>query len=218
MYSQDVIFDGDLSKQVGDRKGSLLYSAGPSGVTIFQPLDGVRRWRVQIFKPHEEDLSEAEIIERVSAAVGDADIQLDIKSVGHWQPTPGCTNKFRAGRIFLAGDAAHISLPTGGMGNNIGFAGARNLAWKLAYVLRGKADDSILDSYETEMMPAAQKRIAHGVSITEGMRGLFSPLSPVKTRPLARMPRASMPITTMSFSAMNTSRHWWQLRTAPAAR
>ena len=173
MYSQDVIFDGDLSKHVGDRKGSLLYSAGPSGVTIFQPLDGVRRWRVQIFKPHEEDLSEAEITERVSAAIGDTDIQLDIKSVGHWQPTPGCTTKFREGRIFLAGDAAHISLPTGGMGNNIGFAGARNLAWKLAYVLRGKADDSILDSYEAEMMPAAQKRIAHGVSITEGMRGLI---------------------------------------------
>ena len=173
MYSQDVIFEADLSKQVGDRKGSLLYSAGPSGVTIFQPLDGVRRWRVQIFKPHAEDLTEAEIVSRVAAAVGQDDIQLDIKSVGHWQPTPGCTNKFREGRIFLAGDAAHISLPTGGMGNNIGFAGARNLAWKLAYVIRGKADMRILDSYEEEMMPAALKRIAHGVSITEGMRGLI---------------------------------------------
>ncbi|MEG9862411.1 MAG: FAD-dependent monooxygenase [Parvularculales bacterium] len=173
MYSQDVIFQADLSSQVGERKGGLLYCATPQGVLAFQPLDGVRRWRCQIFKPHENDLSKAEILSRIRLAVGDENVEIDITSIGHWQPTPGCTTKFREGRIFLAGDAAHVSLPTGGMGNNIGFAGARNLAWKLAYVLRGQAKVDILDTYEEEMKPAALKRIAHGVDTTEGMRGLI---------------------------------------------
>lgn len=173
MYSQDVIFQADMSKQVGARKGSLLYCITPAGVTAFQPLDGIRRWRCQIFKFEEADLNETEIKQRIQMAIGDDTVALDITSTGHWQPTPGCTDKFRDGRIFLAGDAAHVTLPTGGMGNNIGFTGARNLAWKLAYVLKGKADAKILVSYEQEMRPAALKRVQHGVSITDGMRELI---------------------------------------------
>ncbi|MGI9346018.1 MAG: FAD-dependent monooxygenase [Gammaproteobacteria bacterium] len=173
MYSQDVIFQADLSAQVGARKGALLYSATAQGILVFQPLDGVLRWRCQIFKPQAEDLSKEQIVERIKLAVGDASIALELTSIGHWQPTPGCTTKLREGRIFLVGDAAHVSLPTGGMGNNIGFAGARNLAWKLACVLRGQAEAEILDTYELEMKPVALKRIAHGVDTTDGMRELF---------------------------------------------
>lgn len=172
-YSQDVIFCADLTQQVGTRKGSLLYTVTGQEVTVFQPLDGKLRWRCQLFKPHADDLTPAQIKQRIQNAVGDAQLELEITSTGHWQPTPGCTTKFSQGRVFLAGDAAHISLPTGGMGNNIGFAGARNLAWKLAYVLRAQAAQSVLASYQEEMMPAALKRIAHGVNITNGVRELI---------------------------------------------
>ena len=69
----------------------------------------------------------------------------------------------------MAGDAAHVSIPTGGLGNNTGFAGIRNLAWKLAYVVRGLAPPSILDTYEIEHRPLANERIAVGVAITDQM-------------------------------------------------
>lgn len=59
-------------------------------------------------------------------------------------------NKFRKGRAFLVGDAGHIHSPAGGQGMNTGIGDAINLAWKLASVLHGKADDTLLDTYEAE--------------------------------------------------------------------
>jgi len=60
-------------------------------------------------------------------------------------------------------------VPTGGMGNNTGFAGIRNLAWKLAFVLRGVSPPSLLETYEEEHKPLAVERIALGVRITQAM-------------------------------------------------
>ena len=62
-------------------------------------------------------------------------------------------DKYRAGNLFIAGDAAHIHPPTGGQGMNTGIQDAYNLAWKMALVLRGAADEALLDSYEAERRP-----------------------------------------------------------------
>ncbi len=66
------------------------------------------------------------------------------------------TQQFRVGRIFLAGDAAHIHSPAGGQGMNTGIQDAWNLAWKLALVVKGQADEGLLESYEPERMPVAK--------------------------------------------------------------
>ncbi|OJD15344.1 hypothetical protein AJ78_04389 [Emergomyces pasteurianus Ep9510] len=66
---------------------------------------------------------------------------------------------FRSGRAFLVGDAGHIHSPAGGQGMNTGIGDAVNLAWKLAAVLQGHADPSLLDSYEAERVPFAQKLV-----------------------------------------------------------
>ena len=63
--------------------------------------------------------------------------------------------KYRVGNVFLAGDAAHIHSPVSGQGMNLGMQDAYNLAWKLALVARGKAPESLLDSYEPERRPLA---------------------------------------------------------------
>jgi 2-polyprenyl-6-methoxyphenol hydroxylase-like FAD-dependent oxidoreductase len=68
--------------------------------------------------------------------------------------------QFRKGRAFLLGDAAHIHSPVGGQGMNTGIGDAVNLAWKLAAVLRGRADASLLDSYEPERIAFAQRLVA----------------------------------------------------------
>ena len=63
---------------------------------------------------------------------------------------------FRVGRVFLAGDAAHIHSPAGGQGMNTGIQDACNLAWKLALVVQGKSPDSLLNSYNEEREPVAK--------------------------------------------------------------
>ena len=66
---------------------------------------------------------------------------------------------FRRGRAFLAGDAAHLHTPVGGQGLNTGVGDAVNLAWKLAAVLRGRAPEALLDSYEPERLPVARRLV-----------------------------------------------------------
>jgi 2-polyprenyl-6-methoxyphenol hydroxylase-like FAD-dependent oxidoreductase len=70
------------------------------------------------------------------------------------------TQHFRKGRAFLVGDAAHIHSPAGGQGMNTGIGDAINLAWKLAAVVAGRADDSLLDSYEAERIGFARRLVA----------------------------------------------------------
>jgi 2-polyprenyl-6-methoxyphenol hydroxylase-like FAD-dependent oxidoreductase len=90
-------------------------------------------------------------------------ISVDVKSV-NWFSTyhvhHRVAGQFRHGLAFLLGDAAHIHSPVGGQGMNTGIGDAVNLAWKLAAVLRGRADASILDTYETERIAFARRLVA----------------------------------------------------------
>ena len=76
---------------------------------------------------------------------------------------------FRKGRAFLAGDSAHIHTPVGGQGMNTGIGDAINLAWKLAAVLRGRADTALLDSYEPERIAFARRLVKTTDSVFTGL-------------------------------------------------
>src|SRR5437667_3776559 len=69
-------------------------------------------------------------------------------------------DRYRAARAFLLGDAAHIHSPVGGQGMNTGIGDAVNLAWKIAGVVHGRADASLLDSYEPERIAFARRLVA----------------------------------------------------------
>lgn len=81
----------------------------------------------------------------------------------HWFSTYHVSHRvaerFRVGRVFLAGDACHVHSPVGGQGMNTGIGDALNLAWKLAHVIQGRASDAVLDSYEQERIPFAERLI-----------------------------------------------------------
>jgi hypothetical protein len=79
---------------------------------------------------------------------------LDLRWSSRFHISTRIADKYRAGNVFIAGDAAHIHPPTGGLGMNTGIQDAYNLAWKMALVLRGKAGAKLLDSYEAERRPA----------------------------------------------------------------
>jgi hypothetical protein len=74
----------------------------------------------------------------------------------HWKATADVAERVQDGRVFLAGDAAHVMPPYGGFGGNCGIHDAHNLAWKLAMVVKGHAAESLLSTYEPERMPAGK--------------------------------------------------------------
>jgi 2-polyprenyl-6-methoxyphenol hydroxylase-like FAD-dependent oxidoreductase len=85
-------------------------------------------------------------------AIG-AEFEIEFDHIGFWDLRFAVADSYRTGRIFIAGDAAHSHPPYGGYGVNSGFEDARNLAWKLAAVVQGRAGDALLDSYEAERRP-----------------------------------------------------------------
>ena len=81
---------------------------------------------------------------------------------------------FRKDRIILVGDAAHAFIPTGGLGSNAGLQGVRNLAWKLAFVLKGVSPESLLDTYFEEQGKLAATRIEQSLRISRLTAPLLS--------------------------------------------
>ncbi len=165
IFFQDVIFEADLSKYTHGKQGGLLFIAHKQGGSVFQPLDGKRRWRCQIggFDRVNRKMTPEIAAQWVNSAVGAKEnIPIKVKTMTEWQFMPGRAGKLGKGRIFLAGDAAHVFIPTGALGNNTGFVGIRNLCWKLAFVLKGASPASLLESYDREHQIVAAQRVATG--------------------------------------------------------
>jgi putative polyketide hydroxylase len=80
---------------------------------------------------------------------------ITIDSIQKWECMADVADRFREGRVFLAGDSAHLMPPYGGFGGNTGIQDAQNLAWKLALVLKRLAGARLLDTYEVERRPVA---------------------------------------------------------------
>ncbi len=91
-------------------------------------------------------------------AVG-AEFEVEFEHIGFWDLRFAIADSYCAGRIFIAGDAAHSHPPYGGYGVNSGLEDARNLGWKLAAVLQGWGDAKLLDSYEAERRPVFQSTV-----------------------------------------------------------
>jgi 2,4-dichlorophenol 6-monooxygenase len=99
-----------------------------------------------------------------------ADHEMTVCSVSRWPVEGTVADRFRVGRVFLVGDAAHRHPPSGALGLNTGIQDSHNLGWKLASVLRGRADTALLDSYEPERRPVAERVVE---------RALFSLLNQI---------------------------------------
>jgi 2-polyprenyl-6-methoxyphenol hydroxylase-like FAD-dependent oxidoreductase len=99
---------------------------------------------------------------------------------------------YRWGRVFLAGDAAHIHSPAGGQGMNTGMQDAFNLAWKLAAVVDGLAGDSLLDSYDAERLPVADQVITFTNRLTKAgtLSGAPRRVRDIVIRMVSRVPAA----------------------------
>src|SRR4051812_15219981 len=91
-------------------------------------------------------------------AIG-TDMAMELVDVANWRAEANWAERLRAGRVFLAGDAAHVVPPNGGFGGNTGVQDAHNLAWKLAAVVKGEAGPALLDTYEAERLPLSRQNV-----------------------------------------------------------
>ncbi len=155
---------GDMScvPRARDIAGCRVFLDDPSipASTILN-TNGRDRWLsvTQIGGPDDERRElpdEASTIARIRKQTGIPDLPIEMISRSTWRVSRQVAERFRKGRVFLVGDAAHRFPPTGGFGLNSGVQDAHNLAWKLAFVLRGEADARLLDSYDVERRPVAQ--------------------------------------------------------------
>ena len=168
VHMQDVVFNADLSEWFTGNEGGVVLVAHEMGGGGFQPIDGKTRYRAQIADfPRDRKITDAYCIDWIKSALGtDKDVDIEIQSVRPWRYIAGMARGFRKGRTILAGDAAHVFIPTGGLGSNAGLQGVRNLAWKLAFVLKGVSPDSLLDTYFEEHGTLAATRIEQSLKIS----------------------------------------------------
>ena len=158
-----IYFHADVRALMGDRNLSVIYVFGPrlqgffrfsidlqAGFLVVNSTsddNGKRSVRIG------EDMSTATCVRYVREALGDPDIAVEIENVQRWSASAEYAERLREGRVLLAGDAVHVMPPTGGFGGNTGVQDAYDLAWKLAYVLDGRAGETLLDTYDGERQP-----------------------------------------------------------------
>nr|ASA49574.1 hydroxylase [Actinoallomurus sp.] len=153
-----VVFHADLREVIGDRKFILTFIANEDIQGVAVCLDGANRWMFWTGYTPESGVIPADFdtercAEMVRAAIGRPDHEIDIEGTFPWEAAHFISDSFRAGRVFLVGDAAHLHPPDGSFGANAGIQDGHNLAWKLAAVLHGTAGPGLLDSYDTERRP-----------------------------------------------------------------
>ncbi len=134
---------------------------GPDGAVLLCPFEGSKKWQFQAAP--ERDASGAEvapslesfqrILDRVAGAPG---VRLRNASwLSTWRVNVRMADRYRVGRVLIAGDAAHVHPIAGGLGMNTGIQDAWNLGWKLGYVQTGLAGPGLLDTYQEERLPVA---------------------------------------------------------------
>lgn len=153
-----------LIVDAGQREGKAIdhveFICDPNRPTPHMPAPGGReRWEFMLQKGEtREEMEQPEKIRQLLTPWIDTE-QLHIERKAVYRFHARCCNSFQKGRVFLAGDAAHITPPFVGQGLVAGLRDIANLGWKLAWVLQGKADERILSSYDTERRPHAKKMI-----------------------------------------------------------
>lgn len=142
----------ELQSLILDRFGKAFFQIHTltQNRTYLTTVDGRSLWRVSRYCSKGEEIDPASVVREV---VGDASFK--IIRAQPWSGHRAVAERYRNGRIFLVGDAAHLRWPKGGFGANTGIGDAVDLGWKLAAVLEGWGGSGLLDSYDLERRPIA---------------------------------------------------------------
>jgi len=161
----------DLQSRIDyGRRGERYLLLGKEGAWgIMTSVDGASVWRLTVVGSQEKlNPATYDASADVRRALGDIDAPFEILRVVPWRRSEYAAGAFRSGRVFLAGDSAHTTSPTGGHGMNTGFGDVSDLGWMLEAVLSGWGGPGLLDAYDAERRPVAKRNSA---SSTANYRG-----------------------------------------------
>jgi 6-methylpretetramide 4-monooxygenase / 4-hydroxy-6-methylpretetramide 12a-monooxygenase len=153
-----LIADGQLDTELP--RDSIYWVRAEGGTLMLAPLAGERRWRmldtVDVDTAAGPDAVAQRFARKLSAGLGHA-VRADPPAwVSVFTAQQRMVPRMHEGRVFVAGDAAHVHSPASGQGMNTGIQEAYNLAWKLAMVIRGEAGAALLDTFDAERVPVGR--------------------------------------------------------------
>ncbi|SDK76388.1 FAD-dependent monooxygenase [Streptomyces indicus] len=171
-----LVADVRIAPAALDRDNWHFFPASPDGMLTLCPLPGTADFQLMAqFKEGslgsgESPDTSADGVRKLIAArthLAAEDVN-EVTWCSEFRPRAALADRFRAGRVFLAGDAAHVHSPAGGQGLNTSVQDAYNLGWKLGRVLSGRAPAALLDTYEEERRPLAAAMLGLSTRIHRG--------------------------------------------------
>ncbi|TPG38363.1 FAD-monooxygenase [Roseomonas nepalensis] len=166
-YAQNinlVIRAPQLREAFAGGRSIMYWLVNPDCAAIAGPMDLGDTWYFGFPLPNGAPTpDEAGLRARMAAAFG-RDVAPEILTIDTWAAHSLLADRYRAGRVFLAGDACHLHPPFGGYGMNLGISDGVDLGWKLAARLRGWGGEGLLDSYEAERRPVHRRVIDEAVA------------------------------------------------------
>ncbi|ANY08839.1 FAD-dependent oxidoreductase [Pseudonocardia sp. HH130630-07] len=183
--SMNIVFHADLSRFV-EKRPSVLYWVVQPGSDI----GGIGMGLVRMVRPWDEwlivwgydidgpppQVDDAMATKVVHDLIGDDTVPVTIRSTSLWGNNKMYATRYRAGRVFCAGDAVHRHPPSNGLGSNTSIQDSYNLAWKLALVLKGQAGEALLDSYDAERAPVGRQIVLRANRSIEEFGPIFDAL------------------------------------------
>lgn len=161
-----AIFNADLTRYVEHRPSILHWIVTPNaafGEIGFGLLRAVKPWTQWIagwgidIAKGEPDVSDEFVLKQIRILVGDPELEVEIVRTSVWYVNQAYAPQYSKGRVFCAGDAVHRHPPSSGLGLNTCVQDAFNLAWKLAYVVKGHAGRGLLETYSAERAPVGKQ-------------------------------------------------------------
>ncbi|HEY0582642.1 MAG TPA: FAD-dependent monooxygenase [Chloroflexota bacterium] len=150
---QALFYCPDLYDRIPFGKGRHYHIADGPLFPFIILQDSTRHWTLHAAASSDEEM--ANIFARSMVMP----LDFDVLSVNEWTQHLLCADRYGEGRVFIAGDAAHLVIPTGGLGMNTGVGDATDLAWKLAATVAGWGGPDLLRSYEAERRPIGLRNI-----------------------------------------------------------
>lgn len=176
-----IRFNADLSRYVAHRPSILHWifnskaGFGEIGMGLLRAIkpwnQWIAGWGFDMAKG-EPDLRDDVVIGQIRTLVGDAELQPEIVTKSLWYVNQQHATNYQVGRVFCGGDAVHRHPPSSGLGSNTSIQDAFNLAWKVAFVVKGHAGPGLLDSYTPERMPVGKQIVARANQSRKDYAGL----------------------------------------------
>jgi len=189
--SMNIVFEADLSKYVAHRPSVLYWVMQPGsdvggiGMGLVRMVRPWREWLIvwgyDINQPPPK-VTEEMATEIAHNLIGDHSIPIKIKATSVWTVNNMYALAHSKGRVFCVGDAVHRHPPSNGLGSNTSIQDSYNLAWKLAYVLKGRAAPSLLDTYSAERAPVAKQIVTRANQSIGEFAPIFDALGLLSTK------------------------------------